>query len=191
MFTVSIIEHSVNKLESHNWCYDEATSNCQHLTDTSFRHLYIMCCMNYVSLYFHLRNMMCHTFLLRECQSGGELGQMQLHTSKNRQQQTIRFLYLFFFKKPMSFGHLEKIKQYWCSSCHSSHHSQRKLCNCQRYTSSWCTGSKHPLGWWKMRRELFGNGRGQPRLFAEWDLNLSSKKRKKSCLKLQVPTAVS
>ena len=33
--------------------------------------------VNYVSLSFRLGSMMCHTFLLRERESGGELGQMQ------------------------------------------------------------------------------------------------------------------
>ena len=33
--------------------------------------------MNYVTFSFCLGNMMCHTFLLRERESGGELGQIE------------------------------------------------------------------------------------------------------------------
>ena len=35
--------------------------------------------MNYVTFSFRLGNMMCHTFLLRERESGGELGQIAPH----------------------------------------------------------------------------------------------------------------
>ena len=46
--------------------------------------------MNYVTLSFRLRNIMCHTFLLRERESGGELGQM--HEQMKHNQIKLRFL---------------------------------------------------------------------------------------------------